>query len=52
VLIRSEAHETTPPRRRRKTQAILTIFPDVTISRFISGSAEVSPARPQGQRSN
>jgi CheY-like chemotaxis protein len=47
-LIQSDAHETTPPRRRRKTLAILTTFPDVTISRLISGSAEASPARRPG----
>jgi len=51
-LIPSDAHGATPPRRRRNTLAIVTTFPDVTISRLISGSAEASPARHQGQRSN
>ena len=45
-LSQSDDYETTPPRRRRRTLAILTTFPDVDISRLIAGNVEVSLVRP------
>jgi hypothetical protein len=50
LTIRSSPHEATPSRRRRKTLAILNTLAGLTISLLISGSAEASPARLQGQR--
>jgi CheY-like chemotaxis protein len=44
-LGQSDDYETAPPRRRRRTLAILINLPDLGISCSIAGSDEASPAR-------